>query len=80
MHEVMSALPDDRQGVGGGLSLMMRTLGIVGGVAVASAVFDPIEEASGFDIAFGWIFAGSAVLLGLAAAATVRVPDSTSCE
>lgn len=78
MHEVMSALPGDRQGVAGGLSLMMRTLGIVGGVAVASAVFDPIEEAAGFDTAFAWVFAGSAVALGLAAIAMAKLPDSTT--
>jgi MFS family permease len=40
MSLVMGALPRPRQGLAGGMMLTMRTLGVLGGVSVASFVFD----------------------------------------
>lgn len=75
MHVVMSSLPLDRQGVAGGLSLMMRTIGVVLGVLAASALFDPIETSEGFDTAFRVVFATAAVI-ALAAAALSTPQDN----
>ena len=52
MAMVMSRLPDERQGVAGGLSLLTRTTGIVVGVALWSAMFDALEPSRGFVDAF----------------------------
>lgn len=52
MAMVMSRLPDERQGVAGGLSLLTRTAGIVVGVAAWSAMFDALEPGRGFVDAF----------------------------
>lgn len=67
MHQVMSALPMDRQGVAGGLSLMMRTVGVVGGVLAASALFDSVERSDGFDPAFRLVFLVAAAITVVAA-------------
>ncbi|MEM7095953.1 MAG: MFS transporter [Actinomycetota bacterium] len=67
MHQVMGALPDERQGVAGGLSLMARTLGIVVTVAAASAVFDALEPDRGFETAFRAVFVAAACSLIVAA-------------
>lgn len=72
MHQVMAALPIDRQGVAGGLTLTMRTLGIVIGVAIASAIFDPIEQANGFGAGFRAVFVISAVVLAVATVASAN--------
>lgn len=70
MHVVMSALPLERQGVAGGLSVMTRTLGVVFGVLVASALFDAIETDQGFDAGFRLVFALATASALLAAALT----------
>lgn len=75
MHVVMASLPLDRQGVAGGLSVMMRTLGVVVGVLAASALFDQVEAERGFDAGFRLIFA-IATGLALVAAALTRVPTA----
>lgn len=66
MSFVMGSLPPDMQGAAGGLSLMMRTGGIVGGVAVAGALFDAREASDGFSAAFGFTFAWSAAICAVA--------------
>jgi len=76
MHVVMASLPLDRQGVAGGLSVMMRSVGVVIGVLAASALFDPIEASQGFGTGFGVIFAIAAAF-ALASAAITR-PTMTS--
>lgn len=68
MHQVMASLPVERQGVAGGLSLMMRTVGIVVAVAVSSAIFEPVEQSNGFDAGFRVVFLICAAVLALAAA------------
>lgn len=70
MALVMEALPAHRQGVGGALSLMMRTLGIVVGVRIQGELFDNIEGEAGFDTAYQSVFGLSVVAL-LAAALLV---------
>jgi len=62
MHVVMSSLPLDRQGLAGGLSLMMRTIGVVAGVIAASALFDSIEASEGFDPALRAVFIAATTL------------------
>ena len=63
----MSRLPDHKQGVAGGLSLMTRTLGIVAGVAIASVMFDAIKPERGIAAAFSTVFVASALTLFVAA-------------
>ena len=72
MALVMSALPDDRQGVAGGLSLMMRTTGIVIGVTASSALFDAFEPKRGFVSAFQMTTWASAAAAALAAVFALR--------
>lgn len=75
MSIVMGAVPDSKQGVGGGLSLMTRTFGIVAGVAASSTLFDALEPDRGFDGAFTIVFSASGAVLALAAlTAATRLP------
>lgn len=62
LAEVMAALPADRQGTGGGLALLLRTIGIVAGVAGSAALFDLLEPGRGFASAFRLTTAASAAL------------------
>ena len=62
MSFVMGSLPADMQGAAGGISLMMRTAGIVAGAAMAGALFDAREASDGFAAAFGFTFACSAAI------------------
>lgn len=62
MAFVMNALPPHRQGVAGSLNLVMRTIGIVAGVAAAGALFDLLSTDRPFGAAFQWtVAAGAAV-------------------
>lgn len=68
MSVVMGAIADSKQGVAGGLSLMTRTIGIVVGVAVSSALFDGLEPDRGFVSAFSAVFVVNGIALVAAAA------------
>ncbi len=63
MAMVMQGVGQDKQGVAGGLSLMTRTIGVVAGVAAASALADRIEPTRGFLGSFEVVFAASGVVL-----------------
>lgn len=78
MAVVMEAVGDAKQGVGGGLSLMDRTIGIVAGVAIASAVVDRTQPVRGFLGAFELVFASSAAVLAIAALVGLVVGRSDS--
>ncbi len=83
---VMGAISRDRQGVAGGLSQMMRTVGVVAGVAGASLFFDarhrghivrravPADDAGAFVAAFRDTFLLVAVLCAIAAAGSLLRP------
>ncbi|MGF1596135.1 MAG: MFS transporter [Acidimicrobiales bacterium] len=73
MAVILDAMPEGRQGVAGALSLMMRTLGIVTGVAVQGDLFDRIELGSGFATAYRAVMTGSASTLAMVAAVVVVV-------
>lgn len=77
MHQVMSSLGSADQGVAGGLSLMMRTIGVVAGVVAASALFDPIERDDGFGPALRWVFLAAAFLAFAGAFVRVASEDHT---
>jgi DHA2 family multidrug resistance protein-like MFS transporter len=62
MTAIMGALPDDRQGTAGGLALMLRTVGIVGGVAGSAALFDVLEPGRGFVEAYRLTTSASVVV------------------
>jgi EmrB/QacA subfamily drug resistance transporter len=66
MAHVMGAMPANRQGVAGGLTLMMRTTGIVAGVAASGALFSSLEPSKGFVEAFQLTVLASAVTAALA--------------
>ncbi len=71
MAMVMRGVGGDKQGVAGGLSLMTRTVGVVAGVAAASALADRVEPTRGFLGSFEVVFAASGAVLwgsGLVAA------------
>jgi len=90
---VMGAIPQDRQGVAGGLSQMMRMVGVVAGVAGASMFYDarlrhhvaervvPVEDADSFVAAYQDTFLLVALLCALAAGVSLlrppRVPGSS---
>ena len=63
MATVMQGVGNDKQGVAGGLSLMTRTIGVVAGVAAASALADRIEPTRGFLGSFEVVFAAGGVVL-----------------
>ncbi|MFT4596433.1 MAG: hypothetical protein ACI9TF_000678, partial [Paracrocinitomix sp.] len=63
MATVMQGVGNDKQGVAGGLSLMTRTIGVVAGVAAASALADRIEPTRGFLGSFEVVFAVSGAVL-----------------
>ena len=63
MATVMQGVGNDKQGVAGGLSLMTRTVGVVAGVAAASALTDRLEPSRGFFGSFEVVFATSGVVL-----------------
>ena len=83
MSFVMGAIDRDRQGVAGGLAQTMRTIGVVAGVAVWSALFTArrLDHAAELGVAddgplsfmpaFGDTFAAAAALCGLAAVASL---------
>ncbi len=80
MSSVMGSLPADRQGVAGGVTLTMRTAGIVIGVAGLSAVFDA-RLANGFGSALADTFLVAAVATAAAAALSIgraRPPSSST--
>lgn len=66
MAFVFGALPEDRQGVAGGVVLTMRTIGIVVGVAALSRYFDANLD-RGFGSALGRTFLAAAAVVGLGA-------------
>ncbi len=66
MAMVMSALPDGEQGTAGGLSLLMRTTGIVIGVAGSAALFDALEAGRGFTASYRATTAVSAAVAAVA--------------
>ncbi len=70
MSYVMGSLPADRQGVAGGVTLTMRTAGIVIGVASLSAVFEA-REATGFGPALSDTFLVAALATAAAAAVSI---------
>ena len=77
MALVMGALPLDRQGTAGGLTLLMRTVGIVAGVNAAGLLFGSLEDAGwAFDDAFRATFAAAvaAALAALAVSTLAIVP------
>jgi MFS family permease len=79
MSEIMAALPPDRQGTAGALALLLRTTGIVAGVAGAAALFDALEGDHGFLGAYRWTTGTGAALALLGAVAAValgRVSDA----
>jgi hypothetical protein len=63
MATLMQGVGNDKQGVAGGLSLMTRTVGVVAGVATASALADRLEPSRGFFGSFEVVFAASGVVL-----------------
>jgi MFS family permease len=69
MAAVMGAFPPGQQGAAGGLAFMARTLGVVTGVAVLSAVFASLRG-SGFETGFAaaFVVAGAAVAVAAVAA------------
>jgi len=66
MSFIMGSLPEDRQGVAGGLTLTMRTAGIVIGVAGLSAIFGA-RESAGFGIALADTFMAATAATAVAA-------------
>ncbi len=75
MAVVMQVLPPDRQGTAGGLSLMMRTLGIVLGVNGAGLVFGSLVDGGrSFGSAFQLTMVLAAVVATVAAAASRLAP------
>ena len=66
MAVVMAALPASEQGVAGALSLMMRTLGIVAGVALQGDLFDRVADVDGFAVAYRQVFLASTLVLAVA--------------
>jgi len=73
MSSVMGSLPADRQGVAGGVTLTMRTAGIVIGVAALSAVFDA-RVADGFGLALADTFLVAALATSFAVALSIGRP------
>ena len=65
MATVMAAVPDSEQGLGAGLSLTTRTIGIVLGVNVSSRMFDWWEAEHSFDQAFSVVFGTMAITLAV---------------
>ena len=74
LAEIMAALPTTRAGVGGGLALLLRTVGIVAGVAGSAALFARLEPGRTFIEAYRGTTAVSAglALTGAAAAVMIR--------
>lgn len=81
MAVVMGALPPDRQGTAGGLTLMMRTLGIVVGVNAAGLLFGSLEDGGRTFLDAFRITLAAAVVAGLLATGlalwSTRRGDST---
>ncbi len=71
MAVVMVALPESEQGVAGALSLMMRTLGIVAGVALQGDLFDRVADVDGFAVAYRQVFLVATMVLVIALALTL---------
>ncbi len=81
LAEIMAALPATRPGVGGGLALLLRTVGIVAGVAGSAALFARLEPGRTFVEAYRGTTAASAVLaLAAAAAALVARPRPSGAD
>jgi MFS family permease len=79
MSYVMGAIPQGRQGVAGGLSQMMRMVGVVAGVAGASMFFDArqrqhVDEADSFVAAYQDTFLLVALLCAVAAGVSLLRP------
>jgi hypothetical protein len=70
MAYVFASLPDDRQGVAGGVALTMRTMGIVVGVALLTRFFQANQD-RGFGSALGRTFLVAAGVTGLGALVSV---------
>ncbi|MGI9597445.1 MAG: MFS transporter, partial [Acidimicrobiales bacterium] len=68
MAMVMSTLPHTEQGAAGGLSLVMRTAGIVIGVSGSAALFDHLQQTVGFFDAYRSTTLTSAAVAAIAAA------------
>ncbi len=68
MAMVMANLPEREQGTAGGLSLLMRTAGIVIGVSGSAALFELLETERGFFDAYRLTTLISAAVAGLALA------------
>jgi EmrB/QacA subfamily drug resistance transporter len=87
---VMGSISRERQGVAGGLSQMMRTVGVVAGVAGASLFFDarrrahvthravPADDPGAFLAAYRDTFIAVAVLCALAAAVSLLRPPRSA--
>jgi MFS family permease len=85
---VMGAISQDRQGVAGGLSQMMRMVGVVAGVAGVSLFFDarvrhhvaaqavPVDNADAFMAAYRDSFLLVALLAALAAGVSLLRPPA----
>jgi EmrB/QacA subfamily drug resistance transporter len=92
MSYVMGSIPRDRQGVAGGLSQMMRMVGVVAGVAGASLFFDarlhhhvadrgvPAGDPGVFMASYRDTFLLVAVVCALAAAVSFLRPPRTDRE
>jgi MFS family permease len=65
LAQVMAAFPPAVHGGAGGLAFMSRTLGVVTGVQMASALFAWALPTRGFVGAFGLAFTGAATVCGL---------------
>src|SRR5262245_34166470 len=74
MTWIMTAFSSGQQGAAGGLAFLARTLGVMTGVLILSAVFAARREAVGFDTAFGNAFLVAAVMVAAAAVAALRAP------
>jgi MFS family permease len=66
MATVMGALPADQQGLGSGLSLTTRTIGIVVGVNASSRIFDRLRLDRPYFQSFSIVFYVMAIVLALA--------------
>jgi hypothetical protein len=69
----MREFPAGQQGAAGGLHFMVRTLGVVAGVASLSVIFAARREVAGFGDAFATAFVVAAGAVAFAAGIGVAV-------